>query len=167
MVNSGTNAATVMAAENSTARSTCMALTRISRSRSFQVFTVDVRCALVGSDPETALGEILQQFLPRRRTCLDIAEDVFDQDHRRIDDDPEVHGADRQQIGVLALQHQQDDREQQREGNVQADDDRAAQIAQEDPLDQEDQSAAEDQIVQNRVRGHRDQRSSGRNRERS
>jgi len=42
--------------------------------------------------------------------------------------------------------------------NVGADDDGAPEIAEENPLDQENQQAAEDQIVQNGVRRHADQR---------
>ena len=49
------------------------------------------------------------------------------------------------------LQHQDDDAEEQRERDVDADDDRAAQIAEEDPLDQKNQQTAEDEIVQNRM----------------
>ena len=48
--------------------------------------------------------------------------------------------------------------EEQRERNVDADDDGAAQIAQEDPLDQEHQQTAENEIVQHRVGGDPDQR---------
>ena len=43
--------------------------------------------------------------------------------------------------------------EEQGERDVDADEDRAAQIAEEDPLDQEDQQAPEDQVVEHRVRG--------------
>ncbi len=48
-------------------------------------------------------------------------------------------------------QHQDDDGEEQRERNVDADDDGAAQIAEKDPLDEKDQQTAEDEIVQDRV----------------
>ena len=84
--------------------------------------------------------------------------DVLHHDHGGIDDDAEIDRAERQQVGVLALQHQDDDGKEQRERNVRADDDGAAQIAQEYPLDKEDQQAAENQIVQDGVRGHPDQR---------
>ena len=97
------------------------------------------------------LGQMLQQRLPVLRPRLEIPIDVLDQDHRGIDDDAEIDGADRQQVGVLAAQHQDDDAEEQRERNVDADDDGAAQIAEEDPLDEEDQQAAEDEVVQHRA----------------
>ena len=45
-----------------------------------------------------------------------------------------------------------------RERNIGGDDDRAAQIAEEDPLNEEHQQTAENEVVQNRVRGHFDQR---------
>ena len=52
-----------------------------------------------------------------------------------------------------------------RERNVHADDDGAAQVAEEDPLDQEHQQTAENEIVQNRVRGHARRAWCGHNRE--
>ena len=42
-------------------------------------------------------------------------------------------------------------------GMFNPDDGRAAEITQENPLDQEDQDASENQVVQNRVRGDGDQ----------
>ena len=55
------------------------------------------------------------------------------------------------QVGVLVVQHQNDDAEEQREWNVGADDDRAAQVAEKYPLNDKDQQAAEDQVVQHRA----------------
>ena len=111
MVNSGTNAATVMAVEKNTALSTCSALAKITRSRSVHA-PRPARCA---SDRclELPFGKLSQQKLPRSRARLKIAEDVLDQDDRRIDDDAEVDRADRQEIGVLAAQDQDDDAEEQ------------------------------------------------------
>ena len=60
-------------------------------------------------------------------------------------------------LALSPLQHQQDERKEQRERDVDADDDRAAQVAEEHPLDQEDQQAAEEQVVQYRMGGHVDQ----------
>ena len=148
MVNSGMKAATMIAVEKNTARSTCSALARMIRSRSVQAGRPAKSLPRVGSAPHFALGELPQQRLPCFRARLEIPIDVFDQDHRGIDDDAEIDGADRQQIGVLAAQDQDDDAEEQRERNVAADDDRAAQVAEEQPLDEEDQQAAEEQIVQ-------------------
>ena len=45
-----------------------------------------------------------------------------------------------------------------RERNVDSDDDRAAKIAEKNPLDEEDEHAPENQVVQYGVRGHGDQR---------
>ncbi len=58
--------------------------------------------------------------------ALKVAVDVFHDDHGGVDDDAEIDGTDGQQIGILAAQYQDDDAEQQREGNVDADDDGAA-----------------------------------------
>src|ERR1700730_2979728 len=101
---------------------------------------------------------MLQDPIAIFRTGLEIAEDVLHHDDGRIDDDSEIHRAERQQVGVLALQHQNDDGEEQREGNIRADDQGAAQIPQEYPLDHEHQNAAEHQIVQHRVGGDAHQR---------
>jgi hypothetical protein len=97
--------------------------------------------------------ELLEQRQSCLRPSLQVPIDVFDQDDRGIDDDAEIDGAHRQQIGVFVEQHQNDDREEQRERNVHPDDDRAAQVAEEQPLDEEDQEAAVDQIVQHRRGG--------------
>ena len=52
------------------------------------------------------------------------------------------------QVGGFAAQHQDADGEEQRKGNGRADDQRAAQIAEEHPLQQEDQHDADDHVVQ-------------------
>jgi hypothetical protein len=135
-VNNGTKAATVIVAEKNTARSTCSTLW-IGRIAAI-----------------AALGQVFEQLAPVVRFQLEVAEDVFDHDHGRVDDDAEIDGTDRQQIRILPLQHQQDNREKQRKWNVYADDDRAAQITQEYPLDEEHQQAAEDQILQHGVGGY-------------
>ena len=61
-------------------------------------------------------------------------------------------------FALSPMNHQQNGGEEQRERDVQSNDDRAAEIAEENPLNQEDQHASEDQVVQNRVRGEGDQR---------
>ena len=68
-----------------------------------------------------------------------MTEDVLDHDDRGIHDQAEIDGADRQQIGRLAPQHHEADGEGQRERDRHADDHGAAQIAEERPLQQEDQ----------------------------
>ena len=133
MVNNGTNAATVISAEKKIALSTCSALAKIRRSRSVQPPVHRARRI----SAQSALRELLQQALSASRRRLEIPENVLDQDHRRIDDDAEIDGADRQQVGVLSHQHHDDDGEEQRERDVGADDDGAAQVAEENPLDAE------------------------------
>ncbi len=97
--------------------------------------------------------------LPVRGRRLEITKYVFDEDHRRIDDDAEIDGADGQEIGVLPHQNEDDHTEEQRERDVHADDDGAAQITKENPLDQEHEQAAEHQVVQHRMGRDRNQRS--------
>ena len=114
--------------------------------------------ACVGSTPHRLSASSWSSALSILRACLKVAEDVLDQDDRRIDDDAEIDGADGQQIGVLAAQNQNDDAEEQRERDIDADDDGAAQVAEKDPLDEEDQQAAENEVVQHRMGGDRHQR---------
>ena len=54
-----------------------------------------------------------------------------------IDDQPEIDGADAQEVGGFPAQHHDADGEEQREGNGRAHDHGAAQIAEEHPLQQE------------------------------
>jgi hypothetical protein len=82
-----------------------------------------------------------------------MAEDVLDHDHGGIDDQAEIDRADRQQVRRLAAHHHDQDGEEQGERDRRRDDDRAAQIAQEQPLHEEDQDHALDHVVQHGVGG--------------
>src|SRR6185369_2152318 len=84
-------------------------------------------------------------------------EDRLHHDHGGVDDQAEIDRADRQQIGGFAAQHQDDDGEEQRERYRRADDQRAAQIAEEYPLQQHDQDDADHHVVQHGVGGDVDQ----------
>src|SRR6266404_9243961 len=95
-----------------------------------------------------ALRQTLQQTKLFWGLSLEISEDILHQDHGKIHNDPQINGPNRQQVGTLASDHQQYDREEQRKGDVQTHDDGAAQIAQKNPLDKENQQAAEKQVVQ-------------------
>src|SRR3977135_2637319 len=88
----------------------------------------------------------------------EMAIDVFHHDHGGIDDDAEVDGAHRQQVGRFAAQHQDHHGEEQRERDGGRDDQRAAQVAQEQPLDQEDQDHTHHHVVQHGAGGDVDQR---------
>ena len=60
-------------------------------------------------------------------------------------------------FALSPMKHQKNGGEKQRERYVQSNDDRAAEIAEKNPLNQEDQQASENQVVQNGVRGDGDQ----------
>ena len=111
----------------------------------------------VGSAPQRPSARLRQQLLPGLGSCLEIPVDVLDQNNRGIDNNAEINGADRKKVGVLAAQDQDDDAEEQSERNIRADDNGAAQIAKEDPLDEEDQHTAEDEIMQDGSGGDGDQ----------
>jgi hypothetical protein len=113
------------------------------------------RCRIIAP---IAFSEMLKQRLPLLVGGLKVAKDILHHDHGGIDDDPEIDGAERQQVRILALKHEDDDGKEQRERDVGADDDGAPEIAQEYPLDEKYQQAAENEIMQNRMRSHPDQR---------
>ena len=148
-----------MSAENKTALSTCIALIRISRRRSVHP-CASVDCSEISRrvQPPISAGRLREQPLSFFRGRLEVSEDILDQNYRRIDDDAEIHRADGKQVGAFALHHQEDDGEEQRKRDVQSNDDGAAKITEENPLDQENQQAPENQVVQHRVRGDRNQR---------
>ncbi len=87
----------------------------------------------------------------------DMTEDVFDHDHSPVDDNAEIDGADRQQVRGLPSHHRDHYRKEERHRNRCRDDQRAAQVAEKDPLDQEDQGNTEQEIVQYRLHGDRDE----------
>ena len=86
-----------------------------------------------------------------------MTEDVLHHDHGGIDDDAEVDRADRQQVGGFAAQHRDHHGEEQRHRNGGRYDDRAAQIAEEYPLDGEDQRNPEQHVVQHGFNRNRHQ----------
>src|SRR6266852_5388470 len=85
------------------------------------------------------------------------AEDRFHHNHGGVHDQPEIDRADREQIGGFPAQYQNDNGEKQRERDGGADDERAAQIAKENPLQQHDQKNAGDHVVQHGRGGDVDQ----------
>src|SRR5581483_11423817 len=91
------------------------------------------------------------------RVMGQMAEDVLHHDDGAVDDDAEVDGADRQEIGGVAAQHRDNDGEKQRHRNGRGNDQRTAQVAEEYPLDEEDEHDAEQHVVQHRVHGHGDE----------
>ncbi len=80
----------------------------------------------------------------RRR---DVAVDVLDDDHRTVDDDPEVDRADREQVGRLTLQIEHCHREQERQRDHDRNDARARQVAEEHEQDEDHQRHADDEVV--------------------
>ena len=66
------------------------------------------------------MDEIVQKSPPLGLFRLEISKNILDQDHRRIDDDPEIDRAERQEACILAPKHEQDDGEEQREWNIRA-----------------------------------------------
>ena len=84
-------------------------------------------------------------------------EDILDHDHRGIDDQAKIDRADRQQVGRLAGNDQQNDREEQGKRNCRRDNQGTAQIAEKQPLHQKDQHNPEHHVVQYGVGGDVDQ----------
>ncbi len=82
-----------------------------------------------------------------------VAKDVLDHHDRAIDDHAEVECAQREQVRGDMAQIEKDRGEEQREGNRDGDDQRAAHVAQEQKQNQGDQQDAVGQIAQDGVRG--------------
>src|SRR6267142_1931368 len=78
--------------------------------------------------------------------------DALHHDDGGIDDQAEIDRADRKQVGRLTPEHEDADREEQCERYGGGDDQRTAQIAEEDPLQDEDQQDTGRHIVQDRPR---------------
>src|SRR6516162_739239 len=77
---------------------------------------------------EAPLRELLQELLALLGSRLEIPKYVLDQNHGGIDNDPEVNRTDGQEIRVFTQQDQDDNTEEQREWNVGAYNDGAAQV---------------------------------------
>ena len=99
-------------------------------------------------------------FAMRCRRCSavflvarEMADDVLHHHHGAIDHHAEIQRAQREQIGGNVLQVEADGREQQREGNGERDDERAAHVAEEEKQDDRDQDHALGQVVQHGVGG--------------
>src|SRR6185369_13737879 len=92
-----------------------------------------------------------------RRMMGEVAEDVLHHDHGAVDDNAEIDGADRQQVGGVAAHHRNQHGEEQRHGNSRGHNQRAAQVAEEYPLDHEDQRDAEQHVVHHRAHGDGDE----------
>src|SRR4029077_3958219 len=100
------------------------------------------------------LGELA---LRKRFGVRQPTEDRLHHDDGGIDDQAEIDRADRQQVGGFAAQHQDADREEQRERYRGADNQRAAQVAEKDPLQQHDQQDPEGHVFEHRRGGGLDQ----------
>jgi len=85
------------------------------------------------------------------------SEDVLDDDHRAIDDDAEVHGAQRQQVGRNADQAEADEGAEQGERDHGGDDAGGPQVGQEDVEHQHDQRRAFQQVAVDGFQGLADQ----------
>ena len=62
--------------------------------------------------PKFAIGQTLYELLLSSELFLIIAENILNQNDRRIHDDAEIDCADGEQVGALAVEHQQDNGEE-------------------------------------------------------
>src|SRR5262249_28728801 len=86
-------------------------------------------------------------------------EHVLHDDHRRVDDDPEVDGAHRDQVGGYALQVEEEERPEQRQRDDGGHDERGTPVAQAEEQEQheDDQRDALDHVATDRVQRALDQ----------
>ena len=80
----------------------------------------------------------------------ELAKNVLDHDHRAIDDDAEVHRAQRKQVGRDADEGQAKEGGEQRERNGNGDDRGGAQIAEKHPQHDRNQKRALDEVGEHR-----------------
>ena len=81
---------------------------------------------------------------------------VFHHDDGAVDDDAEIDGSDRKQIGGHVVGMQDDEGKQKRQRNGQRDDDCGADADQEKDQHNQDQHHAAQQVVFDRIRGEID-----------
>ena len=91
------------------------------------------------------------------RPFRQVPEDVLHDDHGAVDDDPEVHGAERQQVGGDPADSEPDERRQKRERNDGGHDTGRAQVAQEEIEHDRHQNRAFEQVLEHRVQRRLDQ----------
>ena len=84
--------------------------------------------------------------------AVQVADDVFDHHHRAIHHHAEIQRAQREQVRGNVPQVETNRGKKQRERNRQRDDERAADIAQENEKDDHDENHSFGEIVQHRVR---------------
>ncbi len=87
----------------------------------------------------------------------EVADDVFDHHHRAFDDHAEVQRAEREEVGGDVAEVEADGGEEQRERDRDGDDERAAQVAEEDEQDERDEEDAFGEVMQNGVGGELEQ----------
>ena len=106
------------------------------------------------ADFDRCVQDRVEAGLGVRDTCVfqfrQLAHDVFHHDHRAIDDDAEVHRAQRQEVCRNANQGQAEKGRQQGQRNNGSHDQRGAQVPQKQKQDQRDQHRALDQIGEDR-----------------
>src|SRR4029077_19567287 len=81
----------------------------------------------------------------------------FDHDDGGVDDQAEIDRTDRQQVSRFPAQHENDDREKQRERYRRADDQRGTQIPEEQLLQNDNRNDGTRQVLQHRFRRRLDQ----------
>ncbi len=77
----------------------------------------------------------------------------LDQHHRAVDDDPEVHRAERDQVCRQPAPVDHDERDEERQRDDRGDDQRRAPVAQEDHEDRDHQRGAEREVLRHRLHG--------------
>ena len=83
----------------------------------------------------------------------EVPEDVLHHDDGRVDDDPEVDGTQRDEVGRRVRPDQTAERDEERERDVERRDDGRARVPQEQEEDDRHEQHADDQVLQHRVRG--------------
>ena len=107
---------------------------------------------------EPPFGDIFEEKLFSFFICLEVSKYVLNQYNGRIDDDAEVDGPEGQKVGVFAPKRHNDDAEEERTGMFMLTI-RALCLSPRKVQSglQEDQQKSQDDVVQDRARGDRDE----------
>ncbi|OIQ67486.1 hypothetical protein GALL_509340 [mine drainage metagenome] len=114
---------------------------------------IEQRAIHLGRGVPDDLPDLERSALARRH----LAEDVFHHHHRAVDQDPEIHRADGQQVGRGMLEIEADEGEQQRQRDGGGDDQARAEIVEEEHQDHGHQQHAAQQVVLDGLGRQRDQ----------
>ena len=99
-------------------------------------------------DLERRVLDLAHDAVARRPPLGQVTEDVLGHDDGPVDDDPEVDGSQRKQVGRDPAEIHEDEREQERQRDREGDDEGRAQVVEEEREQHDDERGAFDEVAQ-------------------